>query len=151
MNWCRAQDYQPYSNHMENLQHFMMGQDFGKVLELVSQSASTLMLSPVAHHYAATAATEIGDEERAGVEQMILSATMQGILATGDGTRDRPYAISILADEPAVCGVKEFSPASQQLVRFGDRVLDVLFDEEGGEIVFDITRIYRTLGVDDEQ
>lgn len=148
---AQGEGYEPYRDHMETLRLGMMGQDYRKVLEHVSESASTLMLSPVAHHYAAKAATEIGDDERAGVEQVLLSVMMNAMLATGDGTRNRPYVISILADEPAVCGVKDFSPSTQQLVHYADRVLDVLVDDEGRELAFDITRIHRTLGPDAEE
>lgn len=144
-------DYAPYDDHVEKLEHLMTGQDFRKVLDYVSSASATLMLSPVAHHYAARAATEIGDDERAGFEQMLVSAMIQAQLVTGDGSRSRPYVVSIPADESTICGVKHFLPASQQLVRAGVRYLDLLSDEGGHELAFDITRIYLTLDPDDQE
>ena len=144
----RGADYAPYDDHVEHLQHLTTGRDFRKVLEYISESAATLMLSPIAHHLAASAATELGDEQRAGFEQALVSGLMQAQLATGDGTRERPFVVSVPEDASAICGVKGFTPTSQQLVQAGDRVLDLLSDAEGGELAFDITRIYEALDGD---
>jgi hypothetical protein len=138
-------DYKPYSDELNGIDGLLEIGSFAAVQETIARSMPNLLLSPRAHLFLSLAAEKSNDENAAGMERFIAAACVEGILATGDGSRDRPYLVCRSTDEYDVLQYlgKEFR--GQALVHDGDRHFDLMECEGGTEIWFDITAAYNKL------
>jgi hypothetical protein len=82
------------------------------------------------------------DEKAARMDGYIGVACCKGIVATGDGTKRRPYLVTRISDEYDVVRYLGKQPARQALTGIGDRHFDVITCTDGSEIWFDITAPY---------
>ena len=73
--------------------------DFNGVLHRAEDLEGVWFLSPRLHLLAAVASTELGQESNALRERELFAACMRGLMATGDGTRKRPYRVTYRTDE----------------------------------------------------
>jgi hypothetical protein len=80
-----------------------------------------------------------GDERSAMVEARLAFACIQGLMATGDGTKDKPYVVVRVRDEYELLEHLEKRPARQTLLRDGERQLDCFELDDGSELYFDIS------------
>src|SRR5262249_4077808 len=97
------------------------------------------ILSPRFHLLAADAAEALGDAANLELERSLFVLTLQGLLATGDGTRGNPYLICHSTDEYDILEALELDPAGQSLVESEGRLFDVLLCTDGREVWFDVT------------
>ncbi|QDU26294.1 hypothetical protein ETAA8_13720 [Anatilimnocola aggregata] len=109
------------------------------VIERVHGWQSRAALSPRAHYFAAEAHESLGESEPAEMERWVFSACLQGILATGDGTRRKPYIVSQLSDEYDVLKLLGLRSEKQQLVQRGRRSCDVLTCHDGSHLWFNVS------------
>lgn len=109
------------------------------VIECVHGWRSRAAFSPRAHYYTAEAHGLLGDHEAAEMERWVFSACLQGILATGDGSRRRPYVICQLSDEYDVLKLLGLQGKKQHLVQRGRRSCDVLTCEDGTQVWFNVS------------
>jgi hypothetical protein len=97
------------------------------------------ILSPRIHFLAAEAAEALGDMEDVELERSLFVLTLQGLLATGDGTRVNPYIVCHPSDEYDVTAALGHEAAGQSLIEHNGRLHDVLLCTNGREIWFDVT------------
>ena len=109
------------------------------VIEQVHAWRSRAALSPRAHYLTAEAHAALGQGEPAELERWVFQACLQGILATGDGTRRKPYVIAQLSDEYDVLKQLGLHCEQQRFVQHGRKACDVLACEGGREVWFDVT------------
>jgi hypothetical protein len=99
------------------------------------------VLSPRIHYLAAEAADALGDESDGELERSLFVLTLQGLLATGDGSPINPYIVCHPTDEYDVLAALGQEAAGQSLVDQAGRLYDVLLCSNGREIWFDVTDV----------
>ncbi|WP_254512945.1 DUF4919 domain-containing protein [Anatilimnocola floriformis] len=109
------------------------------VIEQVHSWKSRAAFSPRAHYFCGEAHALLGELEQAEVERLAFSACLQGILATGDGSRLKPYIISQIPDEYDVLKLLGLTCQKQRLVQRGRRSCDVLTCQDGSSVWFNIS------------
>ena len=67
---------------------------------------------------------------------------LKSILATGKGTKKKPYAVMRVEDERDVLSVLKKQAGPQFLMKDNSRVFDLLQCSDGSEVYFDITLMY---------
>ena len=138
--------YEPYSRDILDLVDLIEKGQFAEADELLRGAMPNLLLSPRAHLCAAMIAEQAGDEERRRMEGAVAYACVQGILSTGDGTKQHPYVVTRTSDEYDVLQFLKKELASQSLHEEGDRHYDELRCEDGSEMWFDVTDPLGKLG-----
>jgi hypothetical protein len=137
--WLRL-NLQPL--HAAELQELAARLDAGDAAGVIEQAHgwhSRAALSPRAHFFAAEAHAALGQEEQAELERWVFSTCLKGILATGDGTRRKPYLITQIPDEYDLLKLLGLENEQQQIVLRGRRTCDVLTCTNGGEVWFDVS------------
>ena len=99
------------------------------------------VLSPRVHFLAAEAADALGDAEDAELERSLFVLSLQGLLATGDGTPANPYSVCQATDEQDVLAALGLEPAAQSLVKHEGRMCDVWTCSDGREVWFDASEL----------
>ena len=121
------------------LERLLSGGDNQQLLDRIDALPPSKVLSPRIHLLAAEAAEALGDVAAVELERSLFVLTLQGLLATGDGTRGNPYLVCHATDEYDVLEAWGLEPAGQSLVANQGRLLDVLLCTDGREVWFDIT------------
>lgn len=137
---CEA--YDPYNDNLLDITQMVERQQFDRAAKALEESMPNLLLSPRAHALYAAIAAERGDEQRAEAERFVAELCVQGMLACGDGSRERPYPVLRTSDEYDVLEFLGKLPACQSLHHEGDRQLDRLETTDGQELWFDLTDAY---------
>ena len=114
-------------------------QQFALADQLFQRMMPDWALSPRAHMYAAWIAEELGQSRDVELEQFLCIACLRGLLATGDGSRQRPYLVTHVSDEYDIVSWFGGQVVSQRLAAQAGRECDVLTDEDGGEYWFDVS------------
>lgn len=109
------------------------------VIKHVHSWKSRAAFSPRAHYFAGEAHAQLAQWEQAECERLAFSACLQGILATGDGSRRKPYIVSQIPDEYDVLKLLGLTCVKQHLVQRGRRACDVLTCHDGSSIWFNIS------------
>jgi len=117
--------------------------EFAAVIERLDALPPSKVLSPRIHFFAAEAALELGDHEQVELERSLFVIVLQGLLATGDGTRANPYIVCHGSDEYDVLEAIGLEPAGQSLVEDAGRLCDVVTCANGREVWFDVTDLIR--------
>jgi hypothetical protein len=99
------------------------------------------LLSPAAHAMLATALRHTGRPEGAARHARLARAALEGILATGDGTAERPWSVLRISDEYDVVDSLGTRPVSQGLLVDGARRVDRVECQDGRTLHFDVTRV----------
>jgi hypothetical protein len=114
------------------------------LLAHTEQLPASAALSPRVHFYAAEAAAAAGDAERAELERFLFVVCLQGILATGDGSAERPYVICHQSDETDVLEALDKRSERRTLAQLEHAVYDVVDCEDESRIHFDVSVITGT-------
>jgi hypothetical protein len=99
------------------------------------------VLSPRIHFLAAEAADALRQDDEVELERSLFVVTLQGLFATGDGTRANPYCVCHACDEYDVVAALGAEPAAQSLVELEGRLCDVILCSDGRELCFDVTHL----------
>jgi hypothetical protein len=99
------------------------------------------VLAPRVHYLAAEAAEGLRDFETVELERSLFVLTLQGLLATGDGSPSNPYIVCHTTDEYDILAALGRDAAGQSLEQHGGKLLDVITCDDGREIWFDVTAI----------
>ena len=99
------------------------------------------LLSPAAHAMLAAALRRTGREDAAARHARLARAALDGILATGDGSADRPWSVLRISDEYDVVDSLGTRPVQQGLVADGPRRVDRIECQDGRTLHFDVTRV----------
>ncbi|WP_167358461.1 DUF4919 domain-containing protein [Chryseobacterium culicis] len=136
-------EYDPYSEDLENMQDLL---NEGKFEEVILYKNVNILLSPRAHIYKYFAYKELGDEKGRNIEMTIAQFIFECLVKTGEGTQDAPYMITRISDERDI--VRQHlnkKDVSQNLIRDGDKIMDVLTMDDGTQLYFDIKVPYQRL------
>ena len=113
--------------------------EFNTAVESVQALKLAGLLSMKYHRLAGMIAWESGDHARAGLHKFAYDSLRTAILATGSGTRKKPYFITYSSDAHELAAAGGFSVKSQSFVEEKEHRYDVLLCENEREFWFDIT------------
>jgi hypothetical protein len=103
------------------------------------------VLSPRVHFLAAEAALGLGQDSDVELERSLFVLTLQGLLATGDGTPANPYIVCHPTDEHDIVAALGKEAAGQSLVENEGRLCDRIVCSDGREVWFDVTELVTTV------
>ena len=134
--------YLPYSNELDVLAANLCAGEPQSAIEYFWQTFPSLLLSPSAHMMLSKAYLDLKKENEAEGEKAMGRLILKSILATGKGTKKKPYAVMRVEDERAVLAALRKQPGPQFLMMGNNRVLDLLQCSDGSEVYFDITLMF---------
>lgn len=134
-------DYARLDERLASLAERLHAGHYEAVCETSEQMMPLWMLSPRVHEYAALAAGELGNWEDAQLSQFMAVSCLEGILATGDGSPQRPYWVTYPGDTQAVVAALGLIRQSQRLTPRGGRFCDVITCDDGTRVWFDVTEL----------
>ena len=134
--------YAPYSNELDMLAAALGAGHPQAAIDLFWRSFPNLLLSPLAHLMLSQAYLDLKKENEAEGEKAMGRLILKSILATGKGTKKKPYAVMRVEDERDVLSVLKKQAGAQFLVRDKSRVFDLLQCSDDSEVYFDITLFY---------
>lgn len=134
--------YAPYSNELDMLMAALCAGEPQAAIDLFWRSFPNLLLSPLAHFMLSQAYLDLKREDEAEGEKAMGRLILKSILATGKGTKKRPYAVMRVEDERDVLSALKKQAGAQFLVRDKSQVFDLLQCSDGSEVYFDITLMF---------
>jgi hypothetical protein len=134
--------YAPYSNELDMLMAALCAGEPQAAIDLFWRSFPNLLLSPLAHFIQSQAYLDLKREDEAEGEKAMGRLILKSILATGKGTKKRPYVVMRVEDERDVLSVLKKQAGAQFLMTDKSRVFDLLQCSDGSEVYFDITLMY---------
>lgn len=147
-----SQHYDPYSREMRKVNELLDAGQLDEARQTLMASMPNLLLSPEPHLAAACIAKELNDEQGKKMAALIAVRCCRGILATGDGTKGKPYIVARPSDEHDVLQYLGKQLSLQALSEEGKRHFDFIRCTDGSEMWFDITdamnKFAERLGVD---
>ena len=129
------------ASDMRELGRLLDAAEFQQLLSQVECLPASAALSPRVHFFAAEAATAAGDCERAELERFLFVVCLQGILATGDGSSERPYVVCHVTDELDILEALEKQAVRQTIAQLEDAVYDIVDCQDESQIHFDVTAV----------
>jgi hypothetical protein len=139
---AESDSYAPYSNELDVLAANLCAEDPQAAIEYFWRTFPSLLLSPSAHIMLSKAYLDLKKENEAEGEKAMGRLILKSILATGKGTKKKPYAVMRVEDERAVLAALRKQPGPQFLMMGNNRVLDLLQCSDGSEVYFDITLMF---------
>ncbi|MBM4041312.1 MAG: DUF4919 domain-containing protein [Planctomycetes bacterium] len=140
-----AEGYDPYSSDLDDLWPLIKEGKFQEAREKREKAMPNLLLSPRAHGLAAMAAEALDDAAKAKSEREAAAKCIEGILATGDGSPDKPYLVARVSDEYDLLRHLKKARTSQGLHHKDGKSFDVMNCADGTEVWFDITVVFDSL------
>jgi hypothetical protein len=134
--------YAPYSNELDVLVANLCAGHPQSAIDLFWQSFPNLLLSPLAHMMLSQAYLNLKKENEAEGEKAMGRLILKSILATGKGTKKKPYAVMRVEDERNVLSALKRQAGAQFLMKDKSRVFDLLQCSDGSEVYFDITLMF---------
>jgi hypothetical protein len=134
--------YAPYSNELDVLAAALGAGHPQAAIDLFWRSFPNLLLSPLAHLMLSQAYLGLKKENEAEGEKAMGHLILKSILATGKGTKKKPYAVMRVEDERDVLAALRKQAGPQFLMMGNNRVLDHLQCSDGSEVYFDITLMF---------
>jgi hypothetical protein len=111
-------------------------------IDLFWRSFPNLLLSPMAHFILSQAYLDLKREDEAEGEKAMGRLILKSILATGKGSKKKPYAVMRISDEADVLSALKKKAGAQFLMRGDSRVMDLQRCSDGSEVYFDITLMF---------
>jgi hypothetical protein len=142
VNHPRYDGYSRDLNEMEDAHH---QKRYADVKAAFGAAQPNLLLSPAAHLLLSMSLRAEGDDQNADLERFICFRCIEGIRATGDGTRDRPWLVLRTSDEYDVLSALGKQLSSQHLVHENERSFDKMACADGSELWFDITDMFAAM------
>jgi hypothetical protein len=124
---------------LADLDRLLEEQEHEALLVRLDALPPSKVLSPRVHFLAAEAADALRQAADVELERSLFVLTLQGLLATGDGTPGNPYIVCHPTDEHDILAALGHEPAGQSLVEQNGRLCDVLLCADGREVWFDVT------------
>jgi hypothetical protein len=128
---------------LADLERLLDEELYPELLQRLDLLPPSKVLSPRIHFLAAEAAQALGHDADVELERSLFVLSLQGLLATGDGTPASPYIVCHPSDEHDLAEALGTEVARQSLVQRGDRLCDVIICANGRELWFDITDLLR--------
>jgi hypothetical protein len=127
------------ASEIAELDRLLADQQLEALLDRLDTLPPSKVLSPRIHFLAAEAAEALGRASDVELERSLFVLTLQGLLATGDGTRENPYVVTHPTDEYDVLATLGLRSAGQSLTERNGRLYDIQLCEDGCELWFDVT------------
>ena len=138
-------DYDPYGNGLRQLRDAYEAGEYARARDVFGATVPTLLLSGEAHFILALAHEKSGEDDLCKMEKFLAFRCVSGILASGDGSKGRPYLVTSTADEYDALNALSKQSTLQSLHREDDgRVLDRQ-QVDGGEVWFDVTDAFAAM------
>ncbi len=134
-----SDEYDPYSRDLDHASADVGSAEFSRARQSIMAAMPNVLLSPRAHLLLSYISAKTGDEERAQTEGAIACSCAEGILSTGDGSREHPYQIVRISDEYDVARYLRKEVAEQSLMAERGRHFDCLRCSDGSTLWFDVT------------
>lgn len=115
---------------------------FADAADAVEATMPGSLFSPAAHAMLATALGRTGRTSAAHRHARLARAALDSILATGDGTAERPWSVLRISDEYDVVDNLGARPSGQGLLSDGPRRLDRIACQDGRSFHFDVTGVH---------
>ena len=138
--------YQPYSRELDDIDELMEKGSLDAVKDKIRAAMPNLLLSPRVHLLLSFLAEKQGDSKTAEMEGYIAATCCEGILSTGDGSREAPYFILRTSDEHDLLRYLDKRFTGQSLIHDGDRHFDHITCEDGSDFWIDITSVFGQMG-----
>jgi hypothetical protein len=126
---------------LATIEQLLDEQQFEAVVDRLDLLPPSKVLSPRVHFLAAEAADALGDDEEVELERSLFVLTLQGLLATGDGSRANPYSVCHASDEYDIVAALGGEPAGQSLIEHEGHWCDLIVYSDGRELCFDVTAL----------
>ena len=91
------------------------------------------------------AAEGLEDAAKAKAEREAAAKCVEGVLATGDGSADKPYLVTRVSDEYDLLRHLKKARTTQGLRHKDGKAFDVMSCTDGTEVWFDITAVFGSL------
>lgn len=140
-----SDEYFGYSDGLDRLQEAAENNDLSAGRAVLIEDAINLLLCPHAHLIIAEMEQEAGNDKGTKLAEHAVSCCINGIMATGDGSRDSPYLVLRIEDQYGVLAALKKTKKGQELHEIGDRKLDRILTEDDDEVWFDVTDCLRSL------
>ena len=137
--------YNPYSADMGDADRLISEGKWDDAEQYIHKLFPNWIISPGAHLRLSYLYRKLGDEKSSVSEGLLGVSFLDATLASGDGTRDRPFLVSRNEDEYDVLAHLQRDRSRQQLVKEDDRVFDVWDWDDGECLWFDIADQYKYL------
>ena len=137
--------YNPYSTDLNDAWDLVKEKKFKEALEKLDKGMPNLLLSPRAHGMTAMAADGLGDAAKAKSEREAAAKCAQGMLATGDGSPDKPYLVTRVSDEYDLLRNLKKMRKTQGLKHKDGKSFDVMQCADDTEVWFDITVVFGSM------
>lgn len=138
MHVVEDKNYSPYSDDIKNLESLLQKEAYEEAL---AANNINLILSPRAHMIKKYAAKQLGNEKAEQAEFFLAHRILEGIQATGDGSKEQPYKVLRVEDERDFLGFIGETLKMQSLIK-EEKTYDLITTESGKSIYFDITECY---------
>ncbi|MBI3925178.1 MAG: DUF4919 domain-containing protein [Armatimonadetes bacterium] len=143
---CTASShYKPYSETLSVADRAASEGSWQRVRDLEGEMPD-LLLSPRAHDLLRMAYEALGEAANAAMFGSFYQACMRGILASGDGSVERPYMVLRHEDEYDVLCWLGRTLKMQSLIELDGRAVDEMLLDDGSTLYFDITESFVRAG-----
>jgi len=137
-----SEKYEPYGTALEDAEDLLEKGELKQAKAKLDAAGLNLLLCPRAHQCAARIAKALGDAAAARKESAAAAACLKGILATGDGSPEKPYLVTRVSDEYDVLVHLKKRSTQQGLMNRGGKSFDVLSCTDGSQLWFDVTAMF---------
>ncbi|MCA9265380.1 MAG: hypothetical protein KDA60_16080 [Planctomycetales bacterium] len=110
--------------------------DLVGMMELAERMIPAWIVCPRFHFLLATTAGSVGDDETAELERFQFESCLQGILASGDGSRARPYFVVHTSDIRDAMRALGVTAVGQEVLARGDSLCDAMHCLDGAKLYF---------------
>lgn len=136
-----APGFDPELRVRERAEELLGAGDPVGAVQAVEATMPGSLFSPRAHALLAAGFERSERGADASRHARLARASLDSILSTGDGTRERPWSVLRISDEYDVVASLGTRPSDQSLVRDGQRTIDVLTCADGRQLHFDVSRV----------
>ena len=133
-------DFRIRSNAMKELWKRFEAGDLAAVREGLAAISLLWIHSPDYHILMHALAKRDGDAQSADIEARFAYCCFQGMLATGDGSYDRPYQVARVEDEYVLLQHLKISWTRQSMIERDQRVTDIFERSDGTALHFELPK-----------
>jgi hypothetical protein len=128
------------------LEHAARGRRFARIRTELHVLSQAMFFNPGIHNVLSMACLALAQHKEAASELSIATALMKGILASGDGSEERPWLVLYIDDEYDILEHFKKEPVSQALVPREKTWCDRMECRDGSIIWFDVSAPYEHMG-----
>jgi hypothetical protein len=131
--------YEPYSNELSSINSLIEHERFEAALRSMQEAMPNLLLSPQAHLMNAFVLSKLENKDSAEMERRLAWCCLEGMMATGDGSEEHPYAVLRVEDERDLLRYLRKELVKQELISRAKQRLDRVECTDGSVVWFDVS------------